>query len=230
VSLTEAQVIPGALERARGKLGFKTAGVLYGNDDAFTQAGYNVMKAALEKLGIKTVATQTFAKPDRDYNAQLTSLLALKPEVLVVSALAENAAGIVTQARQLGWTGPIFGGNGFNSPALIKNAGPAAEGVLVGTAWDRTSSDPANLKFLEVMKARGIDPDQFAAQAYTGVLVVAEAIKLAGKGGRDDIKAGFAKVKGLATPLGNFSFQENRDGDHAPALQQVKDGKFQIVK
>jgi branched-chain amino acid transport system substrate-binding protein len=231
VSLTEAQVIPGALERANAKLGFKSAGVLYGNDDAFTQAGFNVMKEALQKLGIKTVATQTFAKPDRDYNAQLTALLASKPDVLVVSALAENAAGIVSQARQLGWKGPIFGGNGFNSPALIKNAGPAAEGVLVGTAWDRTSSAPANQKFLEIMKARGIDPDQFAAQAYTGVLVIAEAIKQAGmKGGRADIVAGFHKVKDLATPLGNFSFLPNRDGNHAPALQQVKDGKFQILK
>jgi branched-chain amino acid transport system substrate-binding protein len=231
VSLTEGQVIPGALKRAQAKLGFKSAGVLYGNDDAFTQAGYNVMKDALEKLGIKTVGTQTFAKPDRDYNAQLTALLAQKPDVLVVSALVENAAGIVSQARQLGWKGPIFGGNGFNSPALIKNAGPAAEGVLVGTAWDRTSAAPANQKFLEIMKARGIDPDQFAAQAYTGVLVIAEAIRLSGgKGTRDDIVAGFQKVKDFPTPLGAFSFLPNRDGNHEPALQQVKDGKFQILK
>jgi branched-chain amino acid transport system substrate-binding protein len=231
VSLTEGQVIPGALKRAKAKLGFKAAGVLYGNDDAFTQAGYNVMKGALEQLGIRTVGTQTFAKPDRDYNAQLTALLAQKPDILVVSALVENAAGIVTQARQLGWKGPILGGNGFNSPALIKNAGPAAEGVLVGTAWDRTSTSPANQHFLQLMKARGIDPDQFAAQAYTGVLVIAEAIKNAGmKGGRDDINAGLAKVKNLATPLGPFSFLPNRDGNHEPALQQVKDGKFQIVQ
>jgi len=230
VSLTEAQVIPGALKRAQAKLGFKKAGVLYGNDDAFTQAGYGVMKSALDELKIEVVATQTFAKPDRDYNAQLSSLLALKPDILVVSALVENASGIVSQARQLGWQGPILGGNGFNSPALIKNAGPGAEGVLVGTAWDRTSAAPANQKFLEVMKARGVDPDQFAAQAYTGVLVVAEAIKLGNKGGRDDIKAGFAKVKDLATPLGKFSFLPNRDGSHEPALQQVKDGKFQIVQ
>jgi branched-chain amino acid transport system substrate-binding protein len=231
VSLTEAQVIPGALKRLQAKLGFKTAGVLYGNDDAFTQAGYNVMKAALEEQGIKILGTQTFAKPDRDFNAQLTALKALNPGVLMVSALAENAAGIVTQARQLGWTVAIMGGNGLNSPALIKNAGPAAEGVYVGTSWNKISQDPANQKFLDLMKARGVDPDQFCAQAYTGVLVVAEAIKQAGmKGGRDDVKAGFAKVKDLPTPLGKFSFLPNRDGNHEPSLQVVKDGKFQIVQ
>jgi branched-chain amino acid transport system substrate-binding protein len=230
VSLTEGQVIPGALKRLHGKLGFKTAGLLYGNDDAFTQAGYNVMKAALEAQGIKIVGTQTFAKPDRDYNAQLTALRTLGVDVLLVSALAENAAGIVTQARQLGWNVPIMGGNGFNSPAFIKNAGPAAEGVYVGTAWNKVSADPANQAFLKLMQAKGIDPDQFCAQAYTGVLVIAKAVELSGKGGRADIKAGFTKVKDLPTPLGKFSFLDNRDGNHDPSVQVVKDGRFQIVQ
>jgi branched-chain amino acid transport system substrate-binding protein len=231
VSLTEAQVIPGALKRLQAKLGFKTAALLYGNDDAFTQAGYNVMRSALDAQGVKIVGEQTFAKPDRDYNAQLTALRGLNPDILMVSALAENAAGIATQARQIGWNVPILGGNGFNSPALIKNAGPAAEGVYVGTAWNKVSQDPANQGFLKLMQARGVDPDQFCAQAYTGVLVVAEAMKLSGgKGGRDDIKSGFAKVKDLPTPLGKFSFLQNRDGNHEPTVQVVKDGKFQIVQ
>ncbi len=231
VALTEQQVIAPALKRMQAKLAFKKAAILYGNDDAFTQAGYNVMKASLDATGIQIAGTQTFAKPDRDYNAQLTALKALAPDILMVSALAENAAGIVTQARQLGWNVAIWGGNGFNSPAFIKNAGPAADGVYVGTAWNKTSQDPANQSFLKLMQSRGVDPDQFCAQAYTGVLVIAEAIKHSGmKGGRGDIKNGFAKVKDLATPLGKFSFLESRDGNHEPSLQQVKDGKFQIVQ
>jgi branched-chain amino acid transport system substrate-binding protein len=231
VSLTEGQVIPGALKRAQARLGFKTAGVLYGNDDAFTQAGYGVMKGALEAMGVKVLGTQTFAKPDRDFNAQLTALAGLKPDILVVSALAENAAGIVAQARQLGWQGPILGGNGFNSAALPKNAGPAAEGVLVGTSWNRASADPANQAFLKLMASRGVEPDQFCAQAYTGVLVLAEAIRRGGgTGSRAEVQAGLLEVKDLATPLGRFSFLPSRDGDHEPALQLVKDGRFQIAQ
>ncbi len=231
VSLTEAQVIPGALRKAQKKLGFKTAGLLYGNDDVFTKAGYDVMKQALDGLHVKVLGTQTFAKPDRDFNAQITALKSLNPDILVVSALVENASAIVSQARQLGYTGPILGGNGFNNPAIIKNAGPAAEGVIVGTSWNSASTDPVNVKFKEAMAARGHSPDQFAAQAYSGVYVIAEAIKLSGgKTGRDDVKAGLAKVKGFDTPLGKFSFLPNRDGDHEPAVQVVKDGKFQIMQ
>lgn len=231
VSLTEAQVIPSAIKKAQQKLGFKTAGVLYGNDDVFTKAGYDVMKDTLEKMNIKILATQTFAKPDRDFNAQITALKNLNPDVLVVSALIENASAIVTQARQLGYKGPIIGGNGFNNPVLMKNAGPAAEGVIVGTAWFSASTDPANVRFKKAAEAKGWSPDQFAAQAYTGVYVVAEAIRLqGGKGGRDDIKAGFAKIKNFDTPLGKFSFLPNRDGNHEPAVQIVKDGKFQLLQ
>jgi branched-chain amino acid transport system substrate-binding protein len=88
-----------------------------------------------------------------------------------------------------------------------------------------------NQAFIAAVKAKGGDPDQFCAQAYTGVLAIAEAIKLAGmKGGRDDIKAGFAKVRDLPTPLGKFSFLPSRDGDHAGAVQLVKGGKFEIVQ
>ncbi len=231
VSLTEYQVIVPALKRMQAKLGFKKAALLYGNDDAFTQAGYAVMKASLEDTGIQIVGTQTFAKPDRDYNAQITALKALNPDILMVSALAENAAGIVAQARQLGWNVPIWGGNGFNAPAFIKNAGPAAEGVYVGTAWNKVSPDKVNQDYLAEMKARGVDPDQFCTQAYVGVLAIADAIKLSGgKGTREAIKAGFAKVKDLPTPLGHFSFLPNRDGNHPPSLQQVQGGKFQIVQ
>jgi branched-chain amino acid transport system substrate-binding protein len=230
-SLTEAQVIPGAFKKAQEKLHFKTAGVLYGNDDVFTKAGYDVMQKALQNLGVKVLGTQTFAKPDRDYNAQLTELMAAKPDVLVVSALADNASAIVAQARQRGWTGPILGGNGFNSPAFIKNAGAAADGVMVGTSWNSLSQDPANQKFLAAMKKAGVNPDQFSAQAYTGVIILAEAIKQSGgKSGREDIEAGLGKVKDLDTPLGKFSFTPNRDAQHEPSVQQVKDGKFQIVQ
>jgi branched-chain amino acid transport system substrate-binding protein len=230
-SLTEAQVIPGAMKKAHQKLGFKTAAVLYGNDDVFTKAGYDVMKKALDDEGVQIVETQTFAKPDRDFNAQLTAIKGKNPGILVVSALADNAAAIVAQARQLGYSGPILGGNGFNSPAFIKNAGPAAEGVLVGTSWNSASSDPANVAFKEAMQKRGAAADQFSAQAYSGVLILAEAVRKAGfKTGRDDVKAGLAQVKDLDTPLGKFSFTDKRDAQHEPSVQQVKDGKFEIMQ
>ena len=51
-----------------------------------------------------------------------------------------------------------------------------------------------------------------------------------GKTGREDVLAGLAKVKDLDTPLGSFSFTDKRDAQHEPSAQEVKDGKFSILR
>ncbi|MGK2849537.1 MAG: ABC transporter substrate-binding protein [Candidatus Limnocylindrales bacterium] len=146
---------------------------------------------------------------------------------MVVSAPAEEGAGIITQARGLGIDVPIIGGNGFNSPAIIKNAGKDAEGVVVGAAWNSASQSPENQAFLAAYQAAySSAPDQFATQAYTGVKLLAEAIKRAGSTDRQAIRDALPEIKDFPTPLGSFSFTELRDADHPAVVQIVKDGTF----
>jgi branched-chain amino acid transport system substrate-binding protein len=231
-SLTEAVVIPNTIRVAKEKLGISKVAVLYGNDDAFTKGGYDAFKKALADAGIKVLSEQTFAKGDRDFSPQLTQIKSMNPDAIIVSALVEEASGIVTQARQLGIPSsiPIIGGNGFNSPSLIKNAGEAAEGVMMGAAWNASSSNPLNLHFVEAFTARyGAPPDQFAAQAYAGVHIAYEAIEKAGSSAdRKAIRDALAQIKDFDTVLGKFSFTPNRDADHKPVVQVVKGGKFVV--
>lgn len=232
-SLTEAVVIPNTINTVKAKLGIKKVALLYGNDDAFTKAGYEAFKNALKEAGIQIMSEQTFAKGDRDFSPQLTQIKGLNPDAIVCSALVEEASGIVAQARQLGIANsvPIIGGNGFNSPALIKNAGPAAEGVVVGAAWNISSTLPLNKKFVEDYTKRfGTPPDQFAAQAHAGVYILHEALKKAGDpDNRKAIRDALAQIKDLDTVLGTFFFTEGRDAGSQPVVQVVKDGKFAIL-
>ncbi len=231
-SLTEMVVIPNTIRLAKEKLGIKKVAVLYGNDDAFTKSGYDVFKKALGDSNIQILNEQTFAKGDRDFSPQLTQIRSMHPDALIVSALVEEASGIVSQARQLGIPEdvPIIGGNGFNSPSLMKNAGKAAENVIVGAAWNATSSNPLNRKFVAAYTARyGFPPDQFAAQAYAGVHIAREALMRAGP--TDDRKAvrdALAQIRGLDTVLGKFSFTVGRDADHPPVVEVVRGGKFEV--
>lgn len=231
-SLTEAVVIPNTIKIAKDKLGVKKVALFYGNDDAFTKGGYDAFKKALGDAGIQIMAELTFAKGDRDFSPQLTQIKAMKPDAIVVSALAEEAAGIVAQARQLGVPKDIriIGGNGFNSPSFIKNAGDAAEGVIVGAAWNIASTHPLNKKFVENYEKKfGAKPDQFAAQAYAGVYIVKEAMARAGSAtDREKIREAMKGVRNLDTVLGACSFTENRDIDHTPVVQEVQGGKFVV--
>jgi branched-chain amino acid transport system substrate-binding protein len=231
-SLTEAVVIPYTIKVAKEKLGLKKVVLFYGNDDAFTKSGADVFRKVLQAEGIQILGEQTFAKGDRDFSPQLTQIKAQSPDAIVCSALVEEASGIVSQARQLGIpkTVRIIGGNGFNSPALIKNAGEASEGVIVGAAWNISSTNPLNVKFVDdYTKKYTRPPDQFAAQAFAGVHIVYQAAKAAGTAdNRKAIRDTMVKVRGLDTLLGKFSFTEGRDADHSPVVQEVKGGKFSV--
>jgi branched-chain amino acid transport system substrate-binding protein len=229
-SLPEASVIPGTVAQATESLGLESVGILYGNDDDFTVSGYEVFVDNLEENGVEITAEETFAKGDVDFNAQLTNLLADEPDALVVSALAAEAVQIIVQARDLGYEGPIIGGNGLNSPAVIEQSGEDAEGVIVGAAWNIASPNPLSAAFTEsYTEAYELAPDQFATQAYTGAWLLATAIRCADSTEGEAVRDALAAITEFESPLGSFSFDEDRNPVHEPVVQIVSEGAFAVL-
>jgi branched-chain amino acid transport system substrate-binding protein len=229
-SLPEASVIPGTIAQTTEILSLEKVAVLWGNDDDFTASGYDVFMNAFTANNLEVVADETFARGDVDFNAQLTKIVADSPDAIVVSALAQEAVQIITQARNLGFEGPIIGGNGFNSPAIIAQAEAAAEGVIVGAAWNIASQEPISLDFLtEFQTAFESPPDQFAAQSYTGMWLMATAIRLADSTDPVAIRDALAGIEDFASPLGSFSFDSDRNPVHNPVVQIIRDGQFQVL-
>ena len=229
-ALTERQVIPDTVAAATEQFGLERVALLHSDDDAFTVSGYEIMVEAAEDLGLEVVSDQSFATGDSDFSAQLTSARDEDPDALLVSALAEEAALLLTQAQDLGLDVPVIGGNGFNSPAIIDQAGEDAEGVIVGAAWNAAADDPMNEEFKAAYEERtGSRPDQFAAQAYAGVYLIAQAIEAAGSDDPNAIRDALEGLSNVQTVLGEFSFTDNRDADHEGVTQIVQDGEFQIL-
>ncbi|MDQ0613545.1 branched-chain amino acid transport system substrate-binding protein [Microbacterium sp. W4I4] len=229
-SLTEGQVIPQTIEAATEKFDLKKVVVMYSNDDAFTESGYKVMAESLKDQGVDVVDTLKFSVKDTDFRSLLTAAKESKPDAIVVSALIEAAIPLVTQARELGIDAPIIGGNGFNNPQLMKDAGAAAEGVIVGAAWNSASDSPENTAFMkEYEDEYGAGPDQFAAQAYTGLLALDHAVRVNCSGERADVQDGLTQVKDLKTPLGSLTINKDRDAEHSAVVQIVEDGKFAVL-
>ncbi len=229
-SLPEAVVIPGTIAQATQLLGLKNVSILYGNDDDFTLSGYDVFKQALADNNVNVLDEETFSKGDTDFNAQLTAALGKNPDALVVSALAAEAIQIIQQSRQQGYTGPIIGGNGFNSPAVLNQAGADAEGLIVGGAWNPANPNPSesSQQFMAAFQAAngGNTPDQFAAQAYTGAWLLATAIRCGDSVDHAAVNTALGNISGFETPLGSFSFDADGEPVHQPIAQIVQNGKF----
>jgi len=230
-ALPESQAIPASIGKAVKKYNIKKVALLYGNDDVFTKSGFDTMKEVSEKLQLAVLTVQEFQKGQSDYKAQLTKIASLKPDAVFCSALYEEGAVILSQARRMGLKVPFVGGNGFNSPKVIEIAKDAADGLIVATPWFEGRNDPKVKAFVaKYEKTYGKKPDQFAAQAYDALYVMANALKAAGKADRDLLRDALAATKDFEGVLGKFSFDAERDVVMEPTVLIVRDGKFQIFQ
>ena len=243
-SVTEADVLPETLKVAVKKSGIKKVAVLYGNDDVFTKSGYDNFKKALDDLKISVTTTETFAKGDVDFKAQLTKIKATNPDALVLSALLAEGAPIMVQARQIGLNVPVIGGNGMNSVKVFELAKGASDGLYVGSPWSFQNNTPENSKFIKAYTDKfGTPPDQFAAQSYDAFNIVMTAlkkIKLTGNlaADRTALRDALPTVKHTGA-TGAFEFRRTNDKAgkpagfdalQAPIVSVTKDGKFMIEK
>ncbi|MBN9475441.1 MAG: ABC transporter substrate-binding protein [Burkholderiales bacterium] len=243
-SVTEADVLPETIRVAAKHNGIKKVAVFYGNDDVFTKSGYDNFKKALEDLKIPVTTTETFAKGDVDFKAQLTKIKATNPDAVVLSALIAEGGPIMVQARQLGLNVPFIGGNGMNSVKVFDLAKERADGLWVGSPWSIENSTPENTKFIAAYKAKyNVAPDQFAAQAYDAMHIVAEAlkkVKLSGKlqADRDALQAALPAVK-ITGATGAFQFRQAKgaagkpggyDAVQTPIVMVTRGGRYVIEK
>jgi branched-chain amino acid transport system substrate-binding protein len=231
-SLPESDVIPVTLAYAKAK-GVKSIALMYANDDAFSKSGFDTMKAAAEKAGLNIVAIESFAGKDTDFSAQLTKIKALKPDAVGISALVEPTSGVLLQARQLGFgkETQFVGGNGSNSPKLGEIAGAASDGLIVGSPWFIGKDDPVNKQFVDKFKAKyGRDPDQFAAQAYDCMHIVAEAVDRAGSTDADKLREALLATKHTGV-MGPFTFTDHRDpaSTEGVVVLMMQGGKFVVA-
>jgi branched-chain amino acid transport system substrate-binding protein len=221
-SVTEADILPITLKAAVKATGIKRVAVFYGNDDIFTKSAYDNFNKALQAQKIPVVTTETFSKGDVDFKPQLTKIKNSNADAIVLAALIAEGGPIMVQARQLGITLPFLSGNGMNSPRLFELAKDSSDGLWVGSPWSIESSAPENKRFISAFqKVHNGLPDQFAAQAYDAMHIVAQALKkttLTGKLDADRTALRNALPSTQFTgATGPFKFRQVTDKDGKPA-------------
>ncbi|MGH9124673.1 MAG: ABC transporter substrate-binding protein [Acidimicrobiales bacterium] len=218
-SLGEASAVPANIHTYVDRVTPKpTTGVLlYPNDDKFSIDGATVVKQTVGSVGINLVDTIQFSKNDTDLSPFVSQAVSHHPDVIFITSLGAIPSKVMTLARQDGFTGQFLGGNGFNSAAVSAQAGAAGKGAQSASAWYLNNTFPSNASFVSAYKAKfGTDPDQFAAQAYAGVLIFADAAKRAHltytntAADRQAIDNALPATN-IQTPLGPFQFTAQHD-------------------
>jgi branched-chain amino acid transport system substrate-binding protein len=188
-------------------------------------------KERFKALGGEIVTELDYNGSDKDFKAQLTTIKAANPEGVFVPGYYTACALICLQARQLGLSVPLFGGDGWESSKLTEIGGAAVEGNYFSTHYSSEAGSELSRRFVEHYQKRwnGQTPDALAACGYDSALVLADAIKRAGSTDGGKIRDALAATKNFPAVSGTITIDANRDASKAAVILQVKGGKFKYL-
>jgi branched-chain amino acid transport system substrate-binding protein len=216
-SLGEETAIPDNIQSYASDKHPKTGVLLVAQDDKFSSDGGTIVQATVGKYAITLLRTIKFNKAEADLAPYVTQAVQLHPDVIFITSLGGIPAKIMTEARKQNWTGQFLGGNGFNTATVSTQAGAAGKGARSGSAWYLGNNFPSNADFVSAYKAEyNKNPDQFAAQGYTAIKILADSASRANltfsdlAGDRDKLRAAMESVN-IQTPLGPFQFTASHD-------------------
>jgi len=208
-------------------LKLKTVAVLYDNGDDYSKGLAEYFKAGFEKNGGKVVAYEAFTDGATtiDYKAQLTKIKTANPEFLYLPNMYNAVALQLKQAREMGLNVPAGGGDGWDSPDLVKIGGAAVEGGVFTNHFSKDDTSPKVQAFVAAYSTKyGTAPDAIAALAYDAAGLFLDAFKTAGSIKGSDIRDAIKNTT-FSGVSGSYKFDENRDPVKAAVIIQIKNGQ-----
>jgi branched-chain amino acid transport system substrate-binding protein len=228
VALTEAVVVPAAIERANQDSEIEMAALIFDGSDAFSRSSADAMRRGMEDIG-GTVAIEVDVST-RQLEAAVPDLRNAGPDAFLITPLVNQAAEIVSTLRAEGFDQLIVGGNGFNTLAISGTAGAAVDGAYVGAAWNPAVESEASERFVSAYTEKyGAAPDLFAAQGYSSVYLLVDAVKRARSTEPAALRDALAATSGVETPLGNITMSDRREAVHQPVVQRFEGGKLVLA-
>lgn len=207
----------------------KTAAAIFDIGNDYAKGLAENFKLTFEKLGGKVVAYEGHPSSVTDFKAQLTKIVAAKPDVLYIPDYYNDVGLIAKQARELGYKGPMVGGDGWDSPELVKIGGTAVENGYFTNHYSEADSRQIVKDFVKKYKAKfGKEPDALAALGYDATYILLDAIKRAGSTSGVAIRDALAKTN-INVVSGTIKFDANRNPIKSAVIIEIKNGK-QVYK
>lgn len=229
----DTYLIPPLLQTARDTLGVRTVAIVSTGDDDWSRSTLTVYRQALRELGMRLVAEETQMTGDADRSAQLTRIRAAAPDALVINTLAGDAPTIAAQARRLGIRAAFLGTAGFTTPQTWGLAGPGVlDGTLVADNYDPGSTRPIVREFVRRYRARfRADPPPYAAYAFDGLLLMAEAARRApDPADRRAVRDALGGIRDFEAVLGRVSYPGRGDAAKPAVVLQIQGTGFRRVR
>ncbi len=187
----------------------------------------NFFTEAFTKTGGTIASDESYTQGDKDFTAQLTSIKAKNPDGIFVPGYYTEVGLIARQARKLGITVTLLGGDGWDSSKLWEIGGDALNGCYYSNHYSVDDPSEVLQKFVKDYKTKfgqtaDSIPDAMAALGYDAMLVLADAMKRANSINSDSVRMALATTKGFVGVTGTITLDEKRNAVKPAVVLEVK--------
>lgn len=204
----------------------KKAAILYDVSDDYSQGLRQFFIENFKKYGGTIVADESFKSGDVDFRPQLSKIKAQNPDIIFMPYFFKEVALSANQARELGMTQVLMGGDGWPSDQLISMGAKAVEGSYFVNHLDYDDPDVADYK-ARYFKKYGVQTELNGYLVHDAVLLLVDALKRAGVPTGEAIAKALetSNVKGITGTIKISAQTHNPEGKDA-AIIKIVDGKY----
>jgi branched-chain amino acid transport system substrate-binding protein len=208
------------------------AAVLFDNGNDYNKGLAEVFSKKFAEYGGTIVAKEAFTDEANtvDFKAQLTNIKAAAPDFLYCPNYYTADAMIMKQAHEIGLFVPTGGGDGWDSPELVKIGGTAVEGCVFSNHFSKDDTSVVVANFVRKYKENfGVEPDALASLAYDAAVILLSAIKKTQSTDPDALKEAI-RTNAVTGVSGNITFDEKRNPIKSAVILKIQSGKQVFVE
>ena len=209
--------------------GFKTWVIIHDTTD-YGKGHNRYFSKFLVAKGGRILGTFGISSDQQDFNAELTKVKELNPDVIYFGGLAPTGVRLRSQMEKLGINAVFQGTSGIVSDAFIDGLGELSEGVIAFREGAPVEKLPGGQGFLAQYSKQGFGepPEAYGAFAYAAAKLVIDAIEKVGPN-RKLVMQELNATQNHDSIVGPITFDEN--GQNTVALitrYVIQDGEWVV--
>lgn len=217
------------------ELGIGSIAIFQGQDDSAIATGA-AFKKYCEKLGITVTTVESYLEGDSDFSGQIAKIINSGAQAAFMSTVGQTYPIFIKQMRLFGYDGIIFNKESLPQDTL-EVAGPFANYVAFAAPYLTYSSvDDCDIPMMKDFLTRyekrynTLPSTDSPYRSYDSMLVLREAIRIAGSTERAAVKDAVGKVTGLQGLGGILDYSKgDREGLHSFNKFILVDGKNILI-
>ncbi len=208
---------------AREHLKAKSAAVLVDQAQAYAVGLSAEFVGNFKKMGGTIATEQTYTGGAQDFTAQLTSIRSSKPDVVYIPGYYTDVGNIALQARKVGITVPLLGGDGWDSEELAKIGKDAIEGCYYTNHYAPDQPDARVREFIKAYQSEygGATPDGLAALGYDAAKILFDAMKRSKGLDGASLRDAIAQTKDFPGVTGSITIGAGRDAKKSAVVVEM---------